>query len=82
MKNTATKKKEEIIKKICELKQFNNSISKCRKFLYIENGNTFIGISREKTFLIEETETVFRLQNECFFITIWKDNKHISVTLV
>jgi hypothetical protein len=82
MENTATKTNQQIIENICNLKHFNNQISECTKFLHIENGKTFIGISIEKICSIEETEIVFRIYNECTTLTIWKRVQQIHLSLL
>jgi Mg2+/Co2+ transporter CorB len=82
MENTATKTNQEIIEKICNLKHYNTEISNCNKVLYIENEKTFIGIVIEKICSIEENETVFRINNKCFALTIWKEVKHIHLVLL
>jgi hypothetical protein len=82
MENTATKTNQELIENICNLKHFNNQISECSRFLYITNEKTYIGILIEKISSIEENETVFRINNNCFALTIWKEVKHIHLALL
>jgi len=82
MKNTATKTNQELIENICNLKHFNNQISECSKFLYIENEKTFIGISIEQISSIEENGAVFRICNECTTLTIWKRVQQIHLSLL
>jgi Mg2+/Co2+ transporter CorB len=82
MENTATKTNQELIENICKLKHYNTEISKCSEVLYIQNGPTFIGIVIEKISSIEENETVFRINNKCFALTIWKEVKNINLTLL
>jgi hypothetical protein len=82
MENTATKTSQELIENICKLKQYNTEISHSSEVLYIQNGPTFIGIVIEKICSIEENETVFRINNNCFKLTIWKKVKHINLVLL